>query len=266
MKYSVSTHGRMRANQRLNTNSKKEVNKAFTDAIKSGLSAKDFDGPFNLFLHSKIRQGSKIKVHSGMMFIYRGKRMITCYKVPHRYINLALDVKEEKRLLKSYLGGDKKKNKQLSNQIIKGVRNVAYYVFRANRYKVIADKVSFDILHDYILKCDVSLKALYKRLYNEDLFPKELYFYDCDLIGLMYKNIAKFEYLTYFVPEFGHKVKPEDINPMNEEELKKCIVILYSCLNCVKLCDYFIDVYKGSDNNVKRFESVEVTKQNDNRR
>ena len=255
-KYRLTSHGKARANQRMQVSSKRNASSAFSSAMMYGLSPADFDGSFRNFLVSKTKRGSKVKVHDGMIFIYKGRTMITCYKVPHKYIHCVLDRKQEKHYFMKWKDA---KNKELQTQLIKRVRTLAYYVFNARRCKVVASKESFDIFYSYLLQTELIIKVIFKHLFGGDLYPSKLIMTE-DLVQVLFKYNEKFRECSQVTPGFGKRCKPEDKESdlKNQKEMQHILIVLISCLNYIRVDDYFIDVYKGSDNNVKRFKNTKV--------
>lgn len=255
-KYKLTYHGKTRANQRMQISNKRNASSAFSVAVRCGLSPADYDGPFHDFLVSKIRRGSKVKVHDGMIFIYKGKTMITCYEVPHRYIHCVLDKKQEKHYLTKWKGT---KSKELQTQIIKRVETLASYVFNARKYKVVADKESFDILYSYLLQTEVIVRMLFKRLFGKDLYPSKLIISE-DLVQVLFEYNEKFRECSQVI--FGTSencnVGDKTADDEHQKEMQHILIKLISSLNYIRVNDCFIDVYKGSDNNVKRFENTKI--------
>ena len=95
-RYVTTYHAKERIRERFDFAKGTEINKLFAKAIKSGKSPSDLEEPFASFCRSKLSRGAQIKVYNGMIFIYKGKKLITSYKVPDKY-QIQINVDKEKK-------------------------------------------------------------------------------------------------------------------------------------------------------------------------
>ncbi len=88
-KLKVTTHARLRARERLGVYSHSEVNKRLNDALTYGQTVGDYRGDFAEFLKNKKNKckiGVSLKVYMETLVFYKGKTVLTTYKVPKKFV------------------------------------------------------------------------------------------------------------------------------------------------------------------------------------
>lgn len=88
-KLKVTTHARLRARERLGVYSHAEVNKRLNDALTYGQPITAFKGDFAEYLDKKkykCKSGVGLKVFMDTLVFYKGKTILTTYKVPKKYL------------------------------------------------------------------------------------------------------------------------------------------------------------------------------------
>ena len=90
-RFKVTDHARKRARERLDVSYHAEVNKEYRNALRYGHPVAEYEGEFLKFLTYKKNSNSRrskntgIKVFKDTIFIYRGRTIITTYKVPEKF-------------------------------------------------------------------------------------------------------------------------------------------------------------------------------------
>ena len=84
----ISSHGKLRMEERANIDSKNQ-RPFFANALRLGLSAGNMkEGPIKQYLLSKQNNRSKAKLYRGYVFIYskNSKQLYTMYKLPEEIL------------------------------------------------------------------------------------------------------------------------------------------------------------------------------------
>lgn len=84
----ITKHAKRRFAERLELSKRNEYTLQFRKALLYGISPSNFTGAFYDYLSKKLykNRGSKIKIYCNYVYIHKGKKLITMYKVPDKYL------------------------------------------------------------------------------------------------------------------------------------------------------------------------------------
>ena len=102
----ISEHAKRRAAERLELTRRDEIVHQFRNALMYGISPASFKGQFSTYLKKKLKNSRRctIKVYCDFIYIHKGKRLVTMYPVPDKF----LPVKQF--LAKNYKNIEEKEN------------------------------------------------------------------------------------------------------------------------------------------------------------
>ena len=120
-KYNITKHGKERLRERSEYSRSSEIHSLFARALKSGKSPADLNEPLASFCRARLSNGAQIKVYSGMIFIYRGKTLITAYGVPDKYM---IQVEVDKYIKSNHKKVYELKANVLLERIYKDIENL----------------------------------------------------------------------------------------------------------------------------------------------
>lgn len=197
-KYTVTVHGKERAKLRGGYDRKQDVVALFKNALNHGKSPAEFMPPFSDFLKSKLNRGCHVKVYSGMIFIYKGKTLITCYNIPDKY-KVQLEYEKQKKSIRKQFSDVR--NKDLRLQLIQGMKHLVSYCILANQSIVLLDTDLMRELEEMCLELKVLIDELWIRIGNEEVEEQHI----PSMIFTQYLSItiSQFEVLTSNMVGFG---------------------------------------------------------------
>lgn len=159
--YQVTKHGKERIRQRTKYSRNTDIKNLFRQAIIYGKSPSEFDPPFSLFLKSKLKGGILVKVYQGMIFIYKGRLLITSYQVPDKYQHqISLD-KRKKSIMAGYNG---KSNKVLRETFIQAYDMLLSKCQLAEAIEIYYDGEEFKDMFNSYVKLDAIIEVFRCRL------------------------------------------------------------------------------------------------------
>lgn len=160
-KYNITKHGKERLRERSEYSRSSEIHSLFARALKSGKSPADLNEPLASFCRARLSNGAQIKVYSGMIFIYRGKTLITAYGVPDKYM---IQVEVDKYIKSNHKKVYELKANVLLERIYKDIENLIVEMYIPK----------YDLKSIAILNADLklSLKCLTSKLGGTEKYVK----------------------------------------------------------------------------------------------
>lgn len=232
--YQISVHGKERVRQRTDYSRTRDIEKLFQKAVTCGKSPSNFKPPFSDFLKLKLEHGSKIKVYQNLIFIYKGRKLITSYPVPKRYL-LQLNMDKKKDQIRSETSG--MNNKELRALFLSKLDMLISLVQINKSMMILSDDYTFGELNEMCQRINVMLNVLQCRINPRELKYEQQEINDENIIDYMKSLQTNFAVLTSNYVGFGatkgSKTTLERKNDSDEffiltEELQRCTDFLES--------------------------------------
>lgn len=80
----ISRHGDVRARERIGI-PRKAVERAARKALTHGATVDDYSGTLGLFLRYKQRDGTRVRVHGGFVFVFADETLVTVIPLPRGF-------------------------------------------------------------------------------------------------------------------------------------------------------------------------------------
>lgn len=239
-KYTLTNHGKNRIKERSNVSDLKDIERLFADAVHHGKTWNSFEPPFSDFLKSKVHN-SKVKVFKNMVFIYKGKTLITSYMVPEKYIR-QVRVDNKKHQYHQSLSGVK--NSELRSKLFRDLdMMVSLLIFNLSMEVPVEEEL--DRLDNLYARIIIGLKEFQLRMKVETVDSGDIINED-NILAYFRGTFKEFDELTSHLKSH---MKSENKHVNYLKEFTRLSNNLVSCMLYLYNKKYFL--YERSEGNEK---------------